>query len=267
MITIYPSGKDFIEENASFLDENPYMSALFYLDAPLLPSSTKTNYAIKAQQNDKRLLAMKVEPYNLMLHGDEGCLGELLSFLKENDYVFEGVMCSTKIGEALIALSPAFAGKPYYRQIGMDFMEADEVTEGSSLDVEEATIDDIDEIYECSIHFLEDCHLSDKANREKIARNIASYRIIRVDGRIVSFANSSPDTEKSRRISWVYTRPEYRGQGYAREVVNFVKNEILASGRLATLNVDIDNPISNHLYSSLGFKKVFSQGIYLVKAG
>ena len=82
MITIYPSGKAFIEENASFLDENRYMSALFYLDAPLLNSPTRTNYAIMAEENDQCLLAMKVEPYNLMLYGDESRLGELLLFLK-----------------------------------------------------------------------------------------------------------------------------------------------------------------------------------------
>ena len=31
---------------------------------------------------------------------------------------------------------------------------------------------------------------------------------------------------------------------------------------VATLNVDKKNPISNHLYASLGFKKLFSQGVY-----
>ena len=53
--------------------------------------------------------------------------------------------------------------------------------------------------------------------------------------------------------------------GYARKLVNYAKNEIIAQGKIATLNVDKKNPISNHLYSSLGFKKVFSQGIYKQK--
>ena len=61
------------------------------------------------------------------------------------------------------------------------------------------------------------------------------------------------------------TKPEYRGMGYARKLVNYAKNEIIAQGKIATLNVDKKNPISNHLYSSLGFKKVFSQGIYKQK--
>ena len=60
----------------------------------------------------------------------------------------------------------------------------------------------------------------------------------------------------------LFRSPAYRGKGLARLVVNTAKNEILAQGKLATLNVDKKNPISNHLYRSLGFEPVFSQGEY-----
>ena len=46
----------------------------------------------------------------------------------------------------------------------------------------------------------------------------------------------------------------------AGKVVNSAKNEILASGKRATLNVDRKNPVSYHLYLSLGFERMFSQG-------
>ncbi|MCR5564764.1 MAG: GNAT family N-acetyltransferase, partial [Gammaproteobacteria bacterium] len=79
------------------------------------------------------------------------------------------------------------------------------------------------------------------------------------------FAKLSQYPDASYKIAFVYTRDEYRGKGYARKVVNSVKNEILDKGFVATLNVDQKNPISNHLYESLGFKKVFSQGVYVPK--
>lgn len=44
------------------------------------------------------------------------------------------------------------------------------------------------------------------------------------------------------------------------KVVNSAKNEILASGKRATLNVDRKNPVSYHLYLLLGFERMFSQG-------
>lgn len=62
----------------------------------------------------------------------------------------------------------------------------------------------------------------------------------------------------------MYTRDAYRGKGYARKVVNTLKNEILSAGRRAVLNVDRNNPISYHLYASLGFRRVFSQGEYRI---
>jgi len=34
----------------------------------------------------------------------------------------------------------------------------------------------------------------------------------------------------------------------------------LTSGKRATLNVDRKNPVSYHLYLSLGFERMFSQG-------
>ena len=43
-----------------------------------------------------------------------------------------------------------------------------------------------------------------------------------------------------------------------------MKNEILSMGKLATLNVDKKNPISNRLYLSLGFKSILSQSEYKV---
>ena len=43
-----------------------------------------------------------------------------------------------------------------------------------------------------------------------------------------------------------------------------MKNEILSMGKLATLNVDKKNPISNRLYLSLGFKRILSQSEYRV---
>ena len=61
---------------------------------------------------------------------------------------------------------------------------------------------------------------------------------------------------------YIITRDEYRGKGYARKVVNTMKNEIINTGMIATLNVDQNNPISNHLYKSLGFKKVYGRGMY-----
>ena len=264
MIVEYSNGEAFIKENSSFLNENRYLSAFFYIDAPLLTKCDKKNYVFKVSSNNKTLLALKVEPYNLLLYGEKECLEELLLFLKNNNFEVDGVNCSTIIGDALLAVSEKILGKTYKLLIGMDFMEAKEISEESSEDVIVPTTDDVKEIYQCMINFFNDCGLPDKPNMEKIRDTISSFRIIRMDNKIVSLSKKSPDTDVSIRVVTVYTRPEYRNRGLARKVVNYVKNEIINEGKIATLNVDQANPVSYHLYTSLGFKKVLSQGVYIV---
>ena len=265
MIFSYSDGASFIEENGAYLSENTYMSSFFFLDAPLLKETSKKNYAIKVYDENTQLLAMKVEPYFLMLYGDKTLLKELLIFIKNNELEIEGAYCATELGEELLGLSQEILNKEYYQQIGMDFMETKDITEPSSNEIERPTLNDVDEIVECLINFISDCGLTDKVERENVIKTLSTYRIIRLDNKIASLARKSPESDSSTRISMVYTRPEYRNKGLARKIVNYLKNEIISEDKIATLNVDQANPISNHLYQSLGFKKVFSRGIFVPK--
>ena len=265
MITNYPNGEALVNDNKEFLDENKYMSTFFFLDAPLLKESNKKNYALKVSKDNKRLLAIKVEPYYVLLYGEKDLLKELLIYLKDNELDINGFYVPMDLGDELLKLSNKVLEKEFYQLIGMDFMECKEKTEPSSNEVEMPTEKDAEELLECYINFVKDCDLNDQTTMEHIMQRLPNLRVLRKDGKIVSLCGKSPDTADSLRISAVYTRPEYRGQGLARKVVNYVKNEILDEGKIATLNVDRANPISNHLYSSLGFKKVHSSGIYLPK--
>ena len=265
MVKSYPNGEAFIKENHSFLDENKFLSSFFYLDAPILVEPNEDNYALKATSGNKELLALKVEQYPLMFYGDSGLLGELLQYIKHNNLNTKDVICASDIGNKLVKLAPSILNKEYYLHIGLDFMKADAITEPTSPEVEPATLDDVDELEECLKNFYVDCGLTDRPVREKIISGIDLFRIIRKDDKIVALSKAVPETETSRRVSTVYTRPEYRGKGYARKVTNAVKNEIIKDGKIATLHVDRANPISNHVYASIGFKKMFSKGIYYVK--
>ena len=257
MIKIYENGNQQIEENRAFLEQNKYLAAFFFLDAPMIDEVSNKRFALKAERDGKVLLAMKHEVFNLLLYGDPEPLDELLSFLEREHYEFDGVLCGTPIGERLLSLDPSFG-----KLVGMDFMEATEKTEPSCPDIEIPTEEDLPELYEDAIRFFEDCGLPDRPNKERMRGRLPSYRILRVNGRIASFAAMSAQSDDAFRISMVYTARDLRGHGYARKVVNTLKNEILDMGKIATLHVDQANPISNHLYTSLGFRKVVSEGIY-----
>ena len=259
MIVSYRTGAEFLQENRPYLQENPYLSVFFTLDAPLLKQADRINYAVRCEQGEKRLLALKVEPYNLLLLGAEDCVPELLRFLFDGGYEIKNYLCASELGYVLMQELTSY-GRRYEEALAMDFMEARSVTEPSAPEVETAREDDLDEIYDCAQRFVADCGLLDKPEKEPFRKVLDSIRVIRADGKIVSMARIAPSSQDDLRLVLVYTRDEYRGRGYARKVVNSAKNEILALGKRATLDVDQRNPISYHLYLSLGFERMFSQG-------
>lgn len=190
MIQVYDSGAAFITENQTLLDTNPQISAFMVLDAPLLKETGKINYAVKCEKDEKTLLAMKVEPYNLILFGDADCAGELLVFLMREGYEIKNYLSEKMLGDATAHEMKARFDIQYEEALAMEFMEAREVTEPSSPEVEAAGEDDLDEICACMEHFLIDCNLQDKLNREAIRRSIGDFRVIRSDGRIVSMGKA-----------------------------------------------------------------------------
>ena len=253
MIVSYPNGTDFLQANQALLQENPYLSTFFTLDAPLLKQADTINYALRCEQGDNWLLALKVEPYNLLLLGDEACVPELLRFLFDGGCELKNYLCASELGYVMQRELEPY-GRRYEEALAMDFMEARTVTEPSAPEVETAGKGDLDEIFACAQRFVADCGLLDKPEKEPFRKVLDSFRILRADGKIVSMARIAPATQDDLRLVLVYTRDEYRGRGYARKVVNSAKNEILAAGKRVTLNVDRKNPVSYHLYLSLGFE-------------
>ena len=262
MITVYPNGGACVEENRELLATNPYQSMFFSLDAPQIKQSTKRDYAIAAVSGGARLLCMKLSPYSLLLFGEEALAEELFNYLFTNRYEIGSLLGGEKLCDQVVAMLQSRFGIRYFEALAMDFMEARKVTEASCGDVEIPTEVDLEELVECKTCFVKDCGLNDPVSVEQTRQRLQEYRILRRDGKIVSMAGISVATDNALKIAAVYTRPEYRGKGLARLVVNTAKNEILAQGKIATLNVDKKNPITNHLYRSLGFEPVFSQGEY-----
>ena len=262
MIKVYPNGTACVEENRELLATNPYQSMFFFLDAPQIKQSTKQNYAVSAENGERRLLCMKLSPYSLLLFGDGALAEELFDYLISNEYEIGSLLGGEALCDEVIKMLQRRFGIRYQEALAMDFMEAREVTEAFCADVEIPTEADLQELVECKTCFVADCGLNAPVSMEQTRQRLKEYRILRRDGKIVSMAAISAATENALKIAAVYTRPEYRGRGLARLVVNTAKNEILAQGKIATLNVDKKNPITNHLYRSLGFQPVFSQGEY-----
>ena len=263
MIKVYNNGNDFYNDNKDFLLTNPHTECFFRLDAPLLLETNKDEYAIQIKEKNNTLVCLKKNPYNLMFYGNQELASSLIKYLIDENYKITNYLCLYELGETIKDILNN-NGYQVNLQMAMDFMIAKEKVDIEYCEVEVATINDLDEIYQNMINFYHDCHLNDIVDKEKIIKFISDYRIIRKNNEVISMARISMDSANSKRIVAVYTKPKYRGLGYAKKVCAKALNDIIDSNHVAVLNVDRSNPISNHIYSSIGFKKLFSQANYEV---
>lgn len=85
-----------------------------------------------------------------------------------------------------------------------------------------------------------------------------------IDGKPVSMAGVSGQTENGIRVNAVYSPPEYRGYGYASAVTYHLTKLMLESGRkFCCLYTDLANPTSNGIYTKLGYAPVLDSTVYL----
>jgi predicted GNAT family acetyltransferase len=117
---------------------------------------------------------------------------------------------------------------------------------------------DQDEIVKFLAGFARDCFGTEPSARElreggeRLMRS-SDFYVWRDQGAIISTANISHRSLRHARINQVYTRPEKRGQGYARMIISEVVKIILAESRIPMLYTDITNPSSNKAYTDVGF--------------
>ena len=77
------------------------------------------------------------------------------------------------------------------------------------------------------------------------------------DGLVTAMAAKVRPTHHGISIALVYTPPALRGRGYATALVSMLSQSLLDQGKqFCSLFTDLANPISNHIYQSIGYKPV-----------
>src|SRR6202008_1791727 len=83
---------------------------------------------------------------------------------------------------------------------------------------------------------------------------MGSYFGIRAsDGRLVAMAGECVQFTGFAQISAVCTLPEFRGRGYARDLVTFAAAQILPAGKTPFLHVKSENG-AKVVYQQIGFR-------------
>jgi RimJ/RimL family protein N-acetyltransferase len=78
------------------------------------------------------------------------------------------------------------------------------------------------------------------------------------NGRLVSACVSTRENDRCGE-AWVYTAPEYRGQGFAQKVVKAWARSLMEAGKVPFYSHKIENAASAHLAEKLGLQPVFEE--------
>ncbi|MCM1194783.1 MAG: GNAT family N-acetyltransferase [Corallococcus sp.] len=255
MHKLYKSGQDFLADNNGILADFPLETVFFELNAKRIENTDKNDFLIKLQCGNGYLLAVHCSSKPLVLFGDVALCAEFARVAFEEKLTFNKVLGAKETCEIFLSEYRRFTGARFEINRAMDIMQCRQTETDDVCGVERATEKDLNEIAELAALFENEAFgESDvKDYKQKLQGIIRDFAFIRRDGKIVSLAAKVRENQSLCAISWVYTLPRYRNNGLSRRVVTHLTKSVLNDGKLPYLFVDKNNPISNHLYTKIGY--------------
>jgi predicted GNAT family acetyltransferase len=126
------------------------------------------------------------------------------------------------------------------------------------LDVKRACIEDAKRIARSLVRIeefnLEKLSLEEREERirTRISEGKSRGYLLEVNGEVAAYASTAVETGSSAMVASVFCLPEYRGKGYAKQVVWALSEELLNEGLLPCLFYD--NPDAGRIYHALGYQ-------------
>jgi predicted GNAT family acetyltransferase len=225
-------------------------------DAPL--------YAFYLEPGTERLtaVALRTPPWPLLAVGfdDPDLAAELIYHWIQHDAEVPGVSAQPATAQAISAAWSGQTGGFAHRQ----FVEAMHVLtrvippkRAASGQLRLATPQDREVLVEWDREFAVETGIGTGENAERMVelRTSDARQMVWEDGgNPVSTVGFNPEIAGTVRIGPVYTPPEQRGHGYATAAVAATSQLLLDRGaRQCMLFTDLANPISNHIYASIGY--------------
>ena len=256
MIKMYLSGQRFLDENRTILNRHPLETVFFEVNAKSISKTNSNDFLVKVERDGKYLLAVHNSHYPMVIFGDDGLCAEFARSAVESKLIFDSVLGSLDTCEAFLEEYDKLADCRHTVNHAMDIMKCDNVLTDVTDGVETPTDGDTEELAFLMTNFSREA-LGSESDIEELKTGIrarlSDFAIIRSNGKIASFASIKRETEHLACVTDVYTRTEYRCQGLSCRIATFLTKQIIDKGKLAYLFVDKANPISNHLYTKIGY--------------
>lgn len=269
----YEDIKIFANENLDLILEKEWLNNLMMGNCleGLEKGIDKENWLLaKIVDNNKtELIMLYRKPWNLLLYSPTNNISdELYKFAAEEIYKIDPNLNGVNSEKVI---SRKFA--EFYCEISKKELKLDHpmrillLTElpyaklNNSLIFRKARLDEKPILVQYTKEFQKEAlnrELDQNRIEEQLKRYFENgYYVLELNGKIVSQAVISRVLKKGNSIGEVYTPKEYRGKGYAYNLVYRMSKKALEDGNeYCVLYTDDENPISNHVYEKIGYKRM-----------
>ena len=257
MFLVYENGEAFWQDNEMLLKKNRLETVFFESNAKELTDSRK-GFAVKVEEGSRILVALSYLHHPMVLFGDPNLCASLAEGLIAKNLSFQRVLGKKELTEEFL--------KQYERRVGghhqishqLAIMTCSVCADCNTDMVEQATLNDVDAVFSLLKEASKEMK-TDAPDYETILSQIHDFAVIRKQGTIISLAKRVRQTSDLCAISAVFTVFSERGKGLARKTVTYLTKTILKKGKIPYLFVDQSNPVSNHLYLSIGYRYAIEQ--------
>lgn len=266
-LIVSKTNQEFLKTAESYLNQYPERSQLLIVNTLTNPDGLlERNQFRGVVLEDEKIICvfLNANPWNLQLYGETfrpEAVDLIIQALILEHIDFVGVQGNKEYTDYFIKKMKELVHLKFRCRISMDIMRLDQIIPVHlKANMAVARFEDIETITDFELMFMKEA-LHETVLRsdqyERARKHIASNQLykLEIDNEIVSIVLVSRELKGGRAISLVYTREEYRNQGYSSALVYQVCEKLLHQDNyhFVTLFVDKSNPVSNRVYLKVGF--------------
>lgn len=263
-IAEYRHSEDFWTDNQAVILGHILEAELVHLNARNNIGPERGFFGLSVKDGDSALLAVQTPPYPMIFFGTGEALPRLADAAAERLAVqgnvpamIHGNLAST----AAILTALAERGAAYSAGRHLIQRKCEALADVQTLDLPLVNANEIAYDFTGDYRsFLEECHARydpDKLRTdiEAMLKNDDLY-VLMVGSAMVTMGRLQRIVPDGRAVGVIYTPPKYRGHGYSSCCTKQLTRLIFDAGyRFAYLYAEADNPVSNHVYEKLGYRK------------
>ena len=271
-VKIYKTVQGFLDENQELLLENEAVTQLIFSNCLINKEKEVNKELLFGRVQDEegyiKLIFANVNPYNLIIYNlvkdTLVAVKTLVDYLIKEGIALKGINANKAVCDEFMENYKKKTGCAFTEHLAMDIMEISEVNKGIVLPKGYFRVANLNDKYILAdwwIKFVKEA-LCDDISYENI-KDILDLRIENKNFYLFEDENHKPmamaavtrQLVNGVALSLVYSSKEARGKGYGLAVVYNLSKEYLGRGnKFCSLFVDKKNPISNGIYSKIGYK-------------